>query len=160
VRQIIARADPQQPVSDVRMLADLVESETAARRVQVRVLAGFAAISFLLAGIGIHGLLAFAVSSRVREIGLRMALGARSGEIIAMVMRRGALLAAVGVVFGVGLAIVAGRALQSVLAGVSPADPAVFAGAVSLALLMTLFGCLLPAIRAVRVDPIDAIRSE
>ena len=160
VRQIIARADPQQPVSDVRMLSDLVESETAARRVQVRVLAGFAAISFLLAGIGIHGLLAFAVSSRVREIGLRMALGARSGEIVAMVMRRGALLAAVGVVFGVGLAIVAGRTLQSVLAGVSPADPAVFAGAVSLALLMTLFGCLLPAIRAVRVDPIEAIRTE
>ncbi len=84
------------------MLSDVVESETAARRVQVRVLAGFAAISFLLAGIGIHGLLAFAVSSRIREIGLRMALGARSGEIVAMVMRRGALLAAVGVVVGVG----------------------------------------------------------
>ena len=89
-----------------------------------------------------------------------MALGARSGEIVAMVMRRGALLAAVGVVFGVGLAIVAGRTLQSVLAGVSPVDPAMFAGAVSLALLMTLFGCLLPAIRAVRVDPIEAIRTE
>jgi putative ABC transport system permease protein len=160
VRQIIAHADPQQPISDVRMLSDLLDSETAARRVQVRVLGGFAAISFLLAAVGIHGLLAFAVSSRIREIGLRMALGARAGEIVAMVMRRGASLAAIGVVIGVGLAIVAGRTLQSVLAGVSPADPAVFAGAVSLALLMTLFGCLLPAIRAVRVDPIEAIRTE
>ena len=160
VRQIIARADPQQPISDVRMLSAVVESDTAARQVQVRVLAGFAAISFLLAGVGIHGLLAFAVSSRIREIGLRMALGARSGEIVAMVVRRGAFLAAVGVVVGVALAFGAGRALQSVLAGVSPSDPAVFVGAVSLAVLMTLLGCLLPAIRAVRVDPIEAIRTE
>lgn len=160
VRQIIAGADPQQPISDVRMLSAVVESDTAARQVQVRVLAGFAAISFLLAGVGIHGLLAFAVSSRIREIGLRMALGARSGEIVAMVVRRGAFLAAVGVVVGVALAFGAGRALQSVLAGVSPSDPAVFVGAVSLAVLMTLLGCLLPAIRAVRVDPIEAIRTE
>ena len=76
---------------------DIVNADTAARRVQIRALAGFAAISFLLAGVGIHGLLAFAVSSRTREIGLRMALGARSSELIAMVMRRGAFLAALGV---------------------------------------------------------------
>jgi putative ABC transport system permease protein len=160
VRQIIARADPQQPISDVRLLSEVVEAETAARRDQVRVLAGFAAIAFLLAGIGIHGLLAFAVSSRTREIGLRMALGARSGELVAMVLRRGLLLAALGVSLGVALAVAAGRALQAVLAGVSPSDPETFAGAVALVLLMTLLGCLLPAIRAVRVDPLTAIRTE
>ena len=160
VRQIIARADPQQPVSDVRLLSDVVASDSAARRVQVRVLAGFAAVSFLLAGVGIHGLLAFAVSSRTREIGVRMALGAGSSEIVALVVRRGAGLAAIGVIGGVGVAAMAGRTLQSVLAGVSPSDPAVFSGAVSLAVLMTLLGCLLPAIRAVRVDPIEAIRNE
>ena len=86
IRQIIARADPQQPISDVRMLTDIVDADTAARQVQVRVLVGFAAVAFLLAGVGIHGLLAFAVSSRTREIGLRMALGARSGEIVGMVL--------------------------------------------------------------------------
>ena len=160
VREIIARADPEQPISDVRRLAEIVEAETAARRDQVRVLAGFAAIAFLLAGIGIHGLLAFAVSSRTREIGLRMAFGARSHEIVGMVMRRGMLLAAVGVLLGVGLAFAAGRALQAVLAGVNPADPETFAGAIMLAVVMTLLGCLLPAIRAVRVDPIAAIRTE
>jgi predicted permease len=160
VRQIIARADPQQPVSDVRMLADVVDSETAARRVQLRVLTGFAALSFLLAAVGIHGLLAFAVSSRIREIGLRMALGARPSEIISLVMRRGATLAFLGGVLGLGLALAAGRALQSVLAGISPADPPVFAGAVSLTVLMTLVGALLPAVRAVRIDPVQAIRNE
>jgi len=126
----------------------------------VRVLAGFAAIAFLLAGIGLHGLLTFAVSSRTREIGLRMALGARSGEIIAMVMRRGLVLATTGVVIGVVLGLGAGRALSSVLAGVSPTDPPVFAGAIGLVLVMTLAGCLIPAVRAVRVDPITAIRTE
>ena len=117
-------------------------------------------MAFLLAGIGIHGLLAFAVSSRTREIGLRMALGARSSELIAMVMRRGLLLAALGVSLGVMLAFAVGRALQAVLAGVSPSDPQTFAGAVTLVVLVTLLGCLAPAIRAVRVDPITAIRTE
>jgi putative ABC transport system permease protein len=160
VRQIIARADPQQPVSDVRTLADVVRAETAPRQAQVRVLAGFAAIAFLLAGVGVHGLLAFAVSSRTREIGLRMALGARSGEIIGMVMRRGLLLAILGVTIGIGLALGAGRALQAVLAGVSPSDSPTFVAAAGLTIAMTALGCLLPAIRAVRVDPLTAIRSE
>ena len=160
IRQIIARADPDQPIWDVRMLAEVVEADTAARSVQVRVLVGFAAIAFLLAGIGIHGLLAFAVSSRTREIGLRMALGARSSEIVGLVMRRGLLLALAGVLLGVALAVAAGRGLQAVLAGVSPSDPQIFGGAVALALMMTLLGSLLPALRAMRVDPITAIRTE
>lgn len=159
IRQIIARADPQQPISDVRMLSEIVEAETAPRRVQVRVLAGFAAIAFLLAGVGIQGLLAFAVSSRTREIGVRMALGARSSEIIGLVLRRGVILAALGVPIGVALAAATGRALQSVLAGVSPADPQVFGAAVALTLLMTIAGCLVPAVRAVQVDPVVAIRN-
>jgi ABC-type antimicrobial peptide transport system permease subunit len=160
VREIIARADPQQPVSDVRTLSDVVRAETAPRQAQVRVLAGFAGIAFLLAGVGVHGLLAFAVSSRTREIGLRMALGARSGEIIRMVMRRGLLLAMVGVAIGIAVAFGAGRALQAVLAGVSPSDWQTFAAAAGLTVAMTLIGCLLPAVRAVRVDPLTAIRSE
>lgn len=160
IRQIIARADPEQPVSDVRMLGEVLEADTAARSVQVRVLVGFAAIAFLLAGIGLHGLLAFAVSSRTREIGLRIALGARSSEIVGLVMRRGLVLALAGIVLGVALAVAAGRALQAVLAGVSPSDPPIFGGAVALALVMTLLGSLLPAVRAMRVDPMTAIRTE
>jgi predicted permease len=160
IRQIVAKADPAQPISDVRTLSDVVELQTAARRAQLRVLTAFAAMAFLLAGVGVHGLLAFAVSSRTREIGVRMALGARSTEIVAMVMRRGLWLATVGIALGTVLAFAAGRALQAILAGVSPADPLAFASAAVLTASMAIFGCLLPALRALRVDPVTAIRAE
>ena len=160
LRRIVASADPEQPISDVRMLSDIVEDDTAPRVVQVRVLGAFAAIAFLLAGIGIHGLLAFAVSSRAQEIGVRIALGARPYDIIGMVLGDGVRLAAAGVVLGTGLAYAAGRALEALLAGVKPGDLPTFATAVALCLLMTAFGSLLPAIRAVRVDPTTSIRAE
>jgi putative ABC transport system permease protein len=160
IRAIVARADPQQPLSDIQLLADIVDAETAPRRVQVRVLGAFAVIAFLLAGIGLHGLLAYNVSQRAREIGVRLALGAQRRSILAMVMRRGLRLAVAGVVVGAALALAAGRTLQALLAGVSPTDVATFGAAVGLAMLMTFVGSLLPAIRAVRVDPMDVIRGE
>ena len=122
VRGIISRVDPQQPVSDVRLLSEVVDAETAPRRAQVAVLLSFAGIAFLLAGIGLHGLLSFAVSSRTREIGLRIALGARRSEILAMVVRRGVVLALIGVALGAGLSLGTGQLLQSLLAGVSATD--------------------------------------
>ena len=160
VRAIITRADPQLPIADVRLLTEIVDADTAPRRAQVRVLAGFAAVAFLLAGIGLHGLLAFAVASRTREIGLRMALGARGSEILGMVMRRGLILATIGVVLGAVVALAAGQWLQSVLAGVSPTDAQTFVAAVVLVLVMTLLGSFMPALRAMRVDPMVAIREE
>jgi putative ABC transport system permease protein len=160
VRQIIHSADSEQPVSDVRTMADIVEEETASRSAQVRVLGAFAAIAFLLAGVGIHGLLSFAVSRRTQEIGVRIALGAQPGEIVRMIVRQGALLAGAGVVPGVVLAYAAGRAMEGLLAGVRPGDALTFASVIGLCVLMTLLGSLLPALRAVRIDPIAAIRSE
>jgi len=160
LRRIIKEADPAQPVSDVRLMNEIVEGETATRTVQVRVLGAFALVAFLLAAIGIHGLLAFAVSSRSQEIGVRMALGARPGDILSMILREGLLLAAAGIVIGAGLAYGAGRAMQSLLAGVDPADFETFSAAVVLALVMTLAGSLLPAVRAVRIDPLNALRAD
>lgn len=160
LRQIISKADPQLPISDVRPLTDIVDAETAPRSVQVRVLAGFAAIAFLLAGIGIHGLLAFAVSHRTREIGVRIALGARRRDILEMVLRRGAVLALAGIAAGVAVAWIAGRLMEALLAGVSAHDAATFAAAIVLALVMTLLGSVVPAMRALRVNPIEAIRAE
>ncbi|MEP7132815.1 MAG: ABC transporter permease, partial [Acidobacteriota bacterium] len=127
LRNIISKADPQLPVSDVRSLTDIVQAETGPRTVQVRILGAFAAISFLLAGIGIHGLLAFAVSHRTREIGVRIALGARPRDILEMVLRRSALLAGIGIAAGVVLAWVSGRLMEALLAGVSAHDAATFA---------------------------------
>jgi predicted permease len=160
LRRIIKAADPAQPVSDVRLMNEIVEGETATRTVQVRVLGAFALVAFLLAAIGIHGLLAFAVSSRSQEIGVRIALGARPGDILSMILREGLLLAVAGIVIGAGLAYGAGRAMQSLLAGVNPADLATFGAAIALALVMTLVGSLLPAVRAVRIDPLNALRAD
>jgi len=160
VRDVIARADPDVPIADVQLLSDVVDADTAPRRAQVRVLAAFTGLAFGLAGIGLHGLLAFAVSSRTREIGLRMALGARRGEILRMVLKRGLVLSLTGIAAGLVLAVGAGRWLQSLLAGVSPTDPQTFAAALALVLIMALTGSLLPALRAVRIDPVVAIRED
>jgi predicted permease len=160
LRRIIHEADPAEPVVSMRMLSDIVDSSVAPRRVQVDVLGAFAAIAFLLAAIGIHGVLAFAVSNRTQEIGVRMALGAGSGDILSMVLGEGTVLAVAGVGIGVALAYGAGRWLQSLLAGVAPGDAGTFATAIGLCLLMTLIGSLTPAVRAVRIDPVTAIRTE
>jgi putative ABC transport system permease protein len=141
-------------------MSDILDAETAARSTQVRVLAGFAFVAFLLAAIGIHGVLAFAVSQRTPEIGVRIALGAQRRDIFSMIFRRGVLLVAAGVIPGLGLALLAGRSLQALLVGVPPADPATIAAVAGLTVLMTLAGTLLPTMRAVRVDPIRAIRAE
>ena len=160
VRAIVGRADPALPLSDIRSLPDIVAAETAPRLVQLRALGAFAVSAFVLAALGIHGLLAFAVSHRTREIGVRIALGARSSDILTMVLRHGLGLAAAGVVLGTALAYVAGRSMETLLAGIDPGDRLVFASSAALALGMALVGSLLPALRAVRVDPLTATRAE
>jgi ABC-type antimicrobial peptide transport system permease subunit len=124
-----------------------------AREVQVRVLAGFAAISCLLAGVGLYGLLAFVVSSRTRELGVRLALGAQPGEILQLVARRGLMLAGLGVPAGIWIAYAAGRWMESLLAGIGAADAWTFAGAIAFSVAMALGGSLLPALRAARINP-------
>ncbi len=160
IRSIIGKVDPQQPISNVQLMSAVVEAETAPRVVQLRVLGAFAAAAFLLAAIGIHGLLAFTVSARSREIGVRIALGAKPRDILMMVIGRSALLAGIGVTIGVAVAYAAGRSMQSLLAGVDPVNVTVFAAAVVLSLIMTIAGTLLPAWRAVRVDPLTATRAD
>src|SRR6185312_56635 len=156
VRRIIHEADPAQPISNVRMMSDIVSDQTATRAVQVRVIAAFALVAFLLAAVGIHGLLAFSVSQRSHEFGVRMALGAERGAIVGLVVRQGVVLALCGVIPGVALAYAAGRAMQSLLFGVQPGDSATFAAAAALCVVMTLAGSLVPVLRAVKVAPASA----
>jgi putative ABC transport system permease protein len=160
LRAIVRGADPLQPVTDVRPLAEIVDAETASREAQIRVLSGFALAAFLLAAIGIHGVLAFSVSQRTPEIGVRMALGARRGDILAMMASHAVRLTVAGLVPGIALAYVAGRALESILAGVAPHDAVTFAAVGGLTIVMAGAGLLLPAIRAVRIDPLRAMRGE
>jgi putative ABC transport system permease protein len=160
LRRIIREADPGQPVSDVRTLEDIVSAETSTRRLQLAVLGAFGAIAFLLAAAGIHSLLSFVVAQRTREIGVRVALGAQPGDILALTVRDGIRLTLAGVAAGAALSYGAGRLLEALLAGVKPNDYPTFAGATAVALVMSLAGSLSPALRALRVDPTTAMRAE
>jgi predicted permease len=160
LRRIIAAADAELPISNVRMLGEVVEAETEPRAVQVRALAAFALVAFLLAAVGIHGLLSFTVSSRAQEIGVRLALGAQRTDILGMILRDAARLSAAGTLFGAAAAWLAGSSMRVLLAGVNPADAPTFAAALALCALMALTGSLIPALRAIRIDPASAIRVE
>ena len=160
IRRIVQSIDREQPISDVRMMSEVVDGETASRALQLRILGAFAAVAILLAGIGIHGLLSFAVSQRLHEIGVRIALGASSSDVLRMVLRQGVALAGAGVALGAVVAYAAGREMEALLAGVKPGDAFTFLTAIGVCALMTLLGSLVPAARAVRVDPITVIRCE
>lgn len=160
IRQIIRSADPEQPISHVQPLQNVVESQTASRRAQLRVLVALAVIALLLASVGIHGLLAFTVSQRRQEIGVRLALGAEPRGIVQLVVREGLLLAVLGVIPGIVGAYVAARGMSALLFGVDPGDPVTVAGAAGLSILMTLVGSLIPALRAGRVSPMAVMRAE
>jgi predicted permease len=160
IREAVSKADPEQPVSEVRLLTDIVAGETTSRTVQLRALSAFAAIAVLLACLGIHGLLSFVVASRTQEIGVRMAFGATPRTVLGLVLGRTALLAGIGVAVGLAAAFALSRSLQALLAGVSPADVPTFLAAAVAAFVMALAGSLVPARRAVGVDPLTAIRTE
>ncbi|MEX2660987.1 MAG: FtsX-like permease family protein [Vicinamibacterales bacterium] len=160
VRQIVRAADPELPVADIRSMEDVVALQTAPRRTQTAVLGLFAGMALLLAAIGLHGLLSFGVSQRRQEIGVRIALGAPRANVLRLVLRESAMLAVLGGVAGLALAYAAARGFDSLLAGVQPNDPWTYAGAAFVTVLVTLSGSLVPALRALRVDPVGALRAE
>ena len=160
IRRIVAKADPDQPISDVQPLATILEGETIGRVVQVRVLGAFAALSLLMAAVGLHGLLAFVVSARTREFGVRLALGARPRQILTQVAGQGLVFGLVGVTVGLAAAYAVARWLESVLAGVSPADVLTLSVASLVSLIMCGIGSLVPALRASRTNPREAIQAE
>jgi putative ABC transport system permease protein len=158
VQRIIADADPEQPISDIRPLSEIVADGVAPRRVQLRLLAMFSAIALLIAGVGIHGLLSFAVSQRTQELGIRRALGAQSGAMVTMVLREGLRLAFAGALIGVAVALVVSRGMSALLFGIPPNDPRTILAAVALCMLTAVIGSVRPAIRAARIDPMRALR--
>jgi predicted permease len=160
VRQIVRSIDPEQPISDVRTMEDVLAGDTASRRAQLHVLGALAAVAVLLSGVGIYGLLAYTVTQRAREIGVRLALGADPARVGRMIFADGMRLALIGIVPGVLGAYAAARGMSALLFGVAPSDPAAFSAGVGLALLMALAGSTVPALRAVRVSPMSALRSE
>jgi predicted permease len=160
VRSIVRSADPEQPVSNIRTMSQIVERQTESRIVQVRVLAAFAVIALVLAAVGIHGLLAFTVVQRRHEIGVRMALGAEPERIVSGILKQSAVLALCGIVPGVAIGYAGGRAMESLLVGVTPGDGVTLAAAAALCAAVTLAGSWAPAVRAVRVSPASVFRGD
>jgi hypothetical protein len=160
VRQIVRTADPAQPISGVRPLDVVVAGETASRRAQLEVLGSLSVVALLLSGIGIYGLLAYTVSQRSQEIGIRLALGADRARVGRMILIDGMRLAAVGIVPGVVGAYASGRGMSALLFGVAPGDPVTFAVGVGVVLIIALAGCIVPTLRAVSVTPMSALRAE
>jgi len=160
LQAIVTTLDPALPVYWVTTLDDMVGRALSRDRFTAALLGAFAVVSLLLAAVGIYGVFAGDVAQRRKEIGIRVALGAPSGGVIALVMRRAVTRAVLGVAFGTGGALLAARAMRSLLFGVGAADPVSFVGVAALLLLVALAATLVPAVRAARVSPLVAIRTD
>jgi putative ABC transport system permease protein len=160
VKAAVRELDPDLPVETVRTIEQIIELSTGQPRFRTFVIAAFAALALLLAAIGIYGLVSFSVSQRTAEMGVRLALGASPRQVGALVLRQGLALAVLGVVIGLATAAVGGRLLASLLYETSATEPAVFAGLALLLLTIAALACYVPARRAMRVDPMRALRAD
>jgi len=160
VRRTVHDIDPTQPIIGMATMEQVVATSTGQRRLALVLFAGFAAAALLLSVAGIYGVLAGNVAERTREIGLRAALGATPVRILQLVVGQGARLAAIGLGLGVLGALGLTKSLQAMLFGVGPHDPVTIGIATALLLATTLVACLVPALRALRVDPSEAFRSD
>jgi predicted permease len=160
LRGAVAAVDSAIPVAEVVDMETLVRDSLAPQRFVTGLLAAFAAMALLLAGVGIYGVMSYVVGRRTHEIGVRMALGARPREVLALVLRKGALLVAVGLGLGAILAWAMGRGIAGLLYGVEAGDPATFLAVAALLALCSLAATFLPALRASRTDPVEALRIE
>jgi putative ABC transport system permease protein len=152
--------DPDLPIYEVETMETLVDRRIGGFAVIGYLMGVFALLSLLLGAVGIYGVTAYATGQRTSEIGVRLAMGAERNDVVRMVVREGAARAVVGLVVGLGLALLMGGALAGVLIGVGPRDPMVFGGVVLTLATVSLVGLWLPARRASRVDPVRALGAE
>lgn len=160
IRHEVAALDSEQPVARLMTLDQLLEASTSQSRFRTFLLGSFAGTSLLLSAIGIYGVMAYAVSGRTREIGVRMALGASPANILSLIFRESATLTFLGILLGLAGAYAASRVLNNLLFGVSSTDPLTFAAVTLLLAFASLLACCIPALRASRVDPLIALRYE
>jgi putative ABC transport system permease protein len=160
VRAAVESVDPQQPIASLRPLTDLVAASIARDRFAATLFAVFSAAALLLAAVGIYGVMAYAVARRTGEIGVRLALGARAADVLALVVGQGGRLVALGLVLGVGAALLLAGLVQAMLFEIGPRDPLSYAATALLLALVALLACLVPALHAARIDPMTALRAE
>jgi putative ABC transport system permease protein len=160
IQREVAAVDPDMPVYGVRSMEEIVADGVARQRFAMAVLSAFAVAALLLSAVGIGGVTAYVTSRRTREIGIRMALGARPGDVLRMVVGQGMRLIAVGVALGLIASLALTRLLEGLLFGVSATDAGTFSAIASALAAVALLACYLPARRAARVDPMVALRDE
>ncbi|HUQ80802.1 MAG TPA: ABC transporter permease [Gemmatimonadaceae bacterium] len=159
-RDALHALEPDVPFASPQSMDAILSESVSGARFRTQLLAGFAGVALLLAVVGLYGMLAYTVTQRSREMGIRIALGARSMSVFQLVLRQGMTLVIIGVVLGVGGALAATRLLSAQLFAVAPTDPAVFVGVAVSLTLAGLAACVIPARRATRADPILALRQE
>jgi putative ABC transport system permease protein len=160
VKTIVAELDPDLPIGDVETIEQKIETSTGEPRFRSYLIAGFALLALVLAAVGVYGLISFTVTQRVPEIGVRLALGASPSQVFRQVIGQGVRLAVIGVVAGLGAAVAATTLVRGLLFNTSATDPAVYASLSLLLLAIAALACYVPARRAMRVDPMTALRSE
>ena len=160
VKSRVWRIDGQIPVPEARTMVEVMGASVEARRFNMLLLGVFAAVAMLLAAVGIYGVMSYAVTQRTREIGLRIALGARPRDVIGMVVGRGMLLTSIGAAAGVALSLALTRLMSGMLFGVGAKDPLTFVCVSLLLAGVALTACYVPARRATKVDPMVALRRE
>ncbi len=159
LRQIVRSEEPAAAIESMMTMEERVVGSLARPRLYAVVLIGFATFALAIAGVGLFGVLSYTVAQRSKELGVRVALGARTGQIVGMVVREGLLISAAGIAVGLIMAFFASRALQSFLYGVSPVDAWSYAAVPVVLLLTTAIACAVPARRAARVDPLSVLKS-
>ena len=160
VREGVLSIDKVQPIYNVKTMDDLLDRSVAQRRFNMLLLGLFASMAIVLAIIGIYGVLSYSVSQRTHEIGVRMALGAKQGDIFKLVIGQGMMMALIGIAVGMGTAFAVTRIISSLLFGVSATDPLTFASIAVLLAAVAFMACYIPARRATKVSPMFALRSE
>jgi putative ABC transport system permease protein len=160
VREQVQSIDPELPVFHAETLNEVLSTSLSVRRFSMELVAFFAATALLLAGLGIYGTISYVVNEQRREIAIRLALGAQRGQILKMVLRRGLGLAAAGAAIGVVGALIVSHLMAGLLYGVSPTDLPTFAGVTLVLTTVALAASYIPALRAMRLDPITTLHSE
>jgi len=160
VRDAVLEVDPEQPIFDARAMEDRIAEAASGTRFNATLLGFFGFVALALAAVGVYGVIAYSVAERTHEIGIRVALGASREDVAGMVMGQGMLMTVVGLVVGLAGAVFATRFLSSLLYGIQPRDPLVLGAAALVLGVVAMMACWVPARRAMRVDPMVALRHE
>jgi putative ABC transport system permease protein len=160
IQRQISALEPELPVYNALTMDQILGKTSASQGFAANLVLAFAALSLLLAAVGLYGVLSYLTTQRTADIGLRIAVGAQRSQILRFVLFEGLRPALIGLIFGVTASALATQLLRSMLYGTQPLDPAAFAGAAAMLMAVAVLACLIPAWRASRIDPIQALRTE